>query len=243
MTANRVIGVVSGCGGAGGSAFAAALAACAAQEDAGPAFLLDCDRLGGGIDVLLGCEQAPGPRWQNVRLRGGSLGADTLLATLPRWGDVAFLAADSAAELDPAAVRQVIETAASAATVIVDIPRWPSEVRSSVIALADLTVIVVPAEVRAVTASAVVASFLDPTVSVLAVRGTSRSVSVRRIAGALRLPVVGTIPFDARVGTSSGIELARCRRGLRRTASAVLAAAREDHHRRELLQAAADDAA
>ena len=87
MSPFPVIGVSSGCGGAGASVFAAVLAACADP----PALLLDADPTGGGLDVLLGCEQLPGPRWPDLRLRGGTLDPAGLLAALPRWGPVAFL--------------------------------------------------------------------------------------------------------------------------------------------------------
>ena len=53
MRAQPVIGVLSGCGGAGASVFAAVLAG-ARPGGTGTAFLLDCDPPAGGIDVLLG---------------------------------------------------------------------------------------------------------------------------------------------------------------------------------------------
>src|SRR5437879_9450609 len=86
MDSGPVIGVLSGCGGAGASVLAAVLAAAAER-----CMLIDCDHLGGGIDVLLGCERVPGPRWRHVRLRGGELDPSVLLDGLPRWRDVSFL--------------------------------------------------------------------------------------------------------------------------------------------------------
>jgi len=105
MSAEPVIGVLAGCGGAGASTFAAVLAGCAGP----PAFLLDCDPLGGGIDVLLGCEQLPGPRWGQVRLRGGPLDPQVLLSGLPCWHEVRFLAADSQQQLTELALATVID--------------------------------------------------------------------------------------------------------------------------------------
>src|SRR5436309_2057533 len=125
MSAEPVIGVLSGCGGAGASTFAAVLAGCAGR----PAFLLDCDPLGGGIDVLLGCEREPGPRWGQVRVRGGPLDPQLLLSGLPRWYEVRFLAADDQQSLTEAAVSAVIKAAASVAPTVLDLPRAGSAVR------------------------------------------------------------------------------------------------------------------
>src|ERR1022692_4562437 len=110
MSDEVVVGVLSGCGGAGASVLAATIAGCAAESAVNsgrhssgasdlprtprPAFLIDCDRMGGGIDVLLGAEGTAGPRWRQVRLRGGELASQVLVDMLPRWGDVRFLAAD-----------------------------------------------------------------------------------------------------------------------------------------------------
>ena len=104
MRAHPVIGVLAGCGGAGASVFAAVLAGQAAQRDR-HSFLIDCDPAAGGLDVLLGCEQLPGPRWSQVRLAGGALDPAVLVDSLPRWRQVSFLSADAGQPPDPAAGR------------------------------------------------------------------------------------------------------------------------------------------
>jgi hypothetical protein len=178
--------------------------------------------MGGGIDVLLGAERAAGPRWRQVRLRGGELAPRTLVDTLPRWGDVRFLAADDSAELDPGSVRKVLAAAALAGPVVADLPRWPSPVRSAAIAVCDRVILVTPAEVRAVTASALVAAGLDPDRSMLAVRGAARSLSAERIGELLGLSLLGHIPWDPACARPTGLDVGRLKRATRTLARAAL---------------------
>jgi secretion/DNA translocation related CpaE-like protein len=222
MGGGTVIGVLAGCGGAGASVFAAVLAGCAAA--AGPSLLVDCDAMGGGIDVLLGCEQVPGPRWRQVRLGGGDLDSGVLLGSLPRWEDACFLAADDTAELDPDTVRTVVEAGAQQATVVLDLPRWPSKLRATALACCDRILLVVPAEVRAVTAAAFLASGLPPDRTAVAVRGVCRSLPADRIGSLLGVTLVGHLPYDPASLRPGGLQLSRIRRGTRALAQTVLTA-------------------
>src|SRR5690606_11096055 len=79
----RVLGVVGGRGGAGAAVFAAAVAVESARrgEDA---LLVDCDALGGGIDLLRGAEHDGGLRWPDVSVRGGRVSMQSLRSALPR---------------------------------------------------------------------------------------------------------------------------------------------------------------
>ncbi|MFL6163636.1 MAG: hypothetical protein ACJ74U_15630 [Jatrophihabitantaceae bacterium] len=223
MSAEPVIGVLSGCGGAGASTFAAVLAGCAGP----PAFLLDHDPLGGGIDVLLGCEQQPGPRWGQVRLRGGPLDPQLLLTGLPRWHQVRFLAADNQQPLAESAVTAVIEAARAVAPTVLDLPRSASPVRTAALRLCDLVALVTPAEVRGVTATAMIASGLDPARTSLVVRGSSRRLPAGQIARLLGLPVLAELPYDPAGGHPDGLRLHRIRRGTRQAAAVVLRAGRD----------------
>ncbi len=215
-----MIGVLSGCGGAGASTFAAILAGCAASR-AGHAFLLDCDPLGGGIDVLLGCEQLTGPRWSQVRLRGGSLDPAVLRESLPCWHGVSFLSTDSAAPPDPDAVHQVAAAGASVSPVLLDLPRsQPSQLAAA--QLCDRIVLVTAAEVRAVTATATLAAGCEPARTSVVVRGSSRSLPPWQIAELLGLPVVGEVPYDPACLRPDGLQWERIRRRTRRAAETVL---------------------
>jgi len=228
MRAHPVIGVLAGCGGAGASVFAAVLAGQAAQQDR-HSFLLDCDPAGGGLDVLLGCEQLAGPRWGQVRLAGTALDPAVLVDSLPRWQQVSFLSADTGQPLDPVPVTLVVQAARTASTVVIDLPRAPSELRRAALRACDLVVLVVVAEVRALTATALIATGLDQDRTLVLVRGgTARSLSPGRIGELLCLPVLGRLPHDPASTRPGGLRLTDVRRRTRRMAATVLRAATGD---------------
>lgn len=212
--------MLAGCGGAGASVFAAVLAGSAAART-GQAFLLDCDPVGGGIDVLLGCERAAGSRWSQVRLRGGGLDPSVLRDCLPSWHQVSVLAVDDPDALDPAAVGPIADAAGLAGPVVLDLARWPSPIREAALGCCDLTVLLTPAEVRAVAASAAVAAGLDPVRTALVVRGSAASLPAGRIGGLLGLAVLGELPYDPASRRPQGLDARRLRRGTRRIAEAV----------------------
>jgi len=225
MTAHPRIGVLGGCGGAGASVLAAILAARAATET-GAAFLIDCDPVGGGLDVLLGCERATGSRWGQVRLRGGSLDPAVLRDCLPRWHQVSVLAVDDPDALGPEALVRITAAAARAAPVLLDLARWPSPVRTAALDSCDSTVLVTPAEVRAVTAGTAVAGALDPSRSGLVVRGSTAALPPDRIAALLGLPVLGELGYDPAGRRPGGLDPRRVRRRTNQVAEAVLRHAR-----------------
>lgn len=209
-SAQSIVGVMSGCGGAGASTLAALLA-----FDAGSALLIDADPLGGGLDVLLGCEQVPGPRWGQVRLRGGALDPVTLLATLPAWGGVRFLAADGPGGMDPVALRSIALVAAAEVPVVIDLPRAPSELRAAGLEVCQSVAVVTPAEVRGVTATALVAPALALDRCGVVVRGASRSLSAAHIGELLGLPVWARLPYDPAAATENGLQPLKIRRRTR----------------------------
>ena len=221
MTAHLRIGVLAGCGGAGASVFAAVLAWSAAAH-AGSAFLIDCDPVGGGIDVLLGCERAAGSRWSQVRLRGGRLDPAVLRACLPRWHQVSVLAVDDPNALDPVALPQIADAATLAGPLVLDLARWPSPIRAAALGCCDLTVLVTPAEVRAVTASAAIAQGLDPARTVLVIKGSAPSLPADRIGALLGLAVLGELGYDGASRQPGGLDPRRLRRSTRQVAEAVL---------------------
>lgn len=227
MNPHPVLGVLSGCGGAGASTLAALLAFALPR----PALLIDCDPLGGGIDVLLGCERLSGPRWQQVRLRGGPLDPLALMDVLPRWCDVGFLAADSPELPSAGSVTAVVCAVAEVASVVLDLPRAESDLRAAGLAQCDLVAVVTPAEVRGVTATAVLAPGLDPDRTGVVVRGASRSLPARHIGKLLGLPVWAELPYDPAAASESGLQAHRIRRRTRQATRAVLTVAEERRRR------------
>jgi secretion/DNA translocation related CpaE-like protein len=149
-----VIGVIGGSGGVGASSFAAVLAVCA-----GRSFLVDLDPAGGGIDVTLGIEGKSGARWSGLQLAGGQLDPATLASGLPGAGQCSVLAADTA-DLDAAAVDQVLDVAAASGTVIVDLPRTATAARAAAMLRTELIVVVARADVAGLVAAHAVVSAL-----------------------------------------------------------------------------------
>ena len=85
-----VVAVIAGSGGAGASTLAATLALGAAARSQ-RVLLVDGDCLGGGLDVLMGIEEAPGVRWSDLLEARGRLGAAALDQALPHVSGVTVL--------------------------------------------------------------------------------------------------------------------------------------------------------
>lgn len=165
----RVLAVLGGCGGAGASVLATATALAAARRG-DRALLLDCDPLGGGLDLAAGTEATAGLRWSGLAVSGGRVAASALRDALPGRkigsGEITVLSGDregAASGMTPQAVRAVIAAGRRAGEIVVcDLPRSLPEAALAGLHQADLTIVVVPAEVRACAAAAqLVASLRD----------------------------------------------------------------------------------
>jgi hypothetical protein len=150
--AGAVLGVLGGSGGVGASTFAAVLALCA-----GRSILIDLDRVGGGIDVLLRIESVPGARWSGLRSRGGRIDPAALAEGLPRWRGVPVLAAD-AEPPSAAAVTAVLAAAGSFGTVVLALPRERSPASDAALDGCALTVLLIRGDVAGITAAGAVAA-------------------------------------------------------------------------------------
>jgi secretion/DNA translocation related CpaE-like protein len=160
----RVLAVLGGRGGAGASVFATAVAVAVAGLGR-HAMLVDCDALGGGLDLALGAENMDGLRWSGLTLGGGRVPVAALHAALPTphlggRGGLTVLSCDrDGPGPDGVAVRTVCSAGRRAGeTVVCDVPRHPCEPGTAALKTADLVVLVVPAEVRACAAAATVAA-------------------------------------------------------------------------------------
>jgi secretion/DNA translocation related CpaE-like protein len=194
----RVLAVVGGRGGAGASVLAAAVAVTGAA-DGERVMLVDCDPLGGGLDLLLGAEDVRGLRWPDLTLSEGRVPAASLRAALPvpdvGAGVLSLLSCDRVGSGPrPGAVASVLDAGRRAGeTVICDVPRYPTEAALAALDGADLTVLLVPAEVRSTAAAARVASVLRQrgTPVRLLVRGPSPGgLSPKDVAAALGMPLL-----------------------------------------------------
>jgi secretion/DNA translocation related CpaE-like protein len=199
-----VLAVVGGRGGAGASVLAAAVAVTAVREG-GRTLLVDCDPLGGGLDLVLGAEDLGGLRWPEIGVAGGRVPASALHAALPTppvaqrgGGELGVLSCDRSAHgPSPAAVAAVLDAGRRAGeTVVCDLPRYPTDAAVAALGAADLTVLVVPADVRSCAAGARVAAVLAEHAGTLrlVVRGPAPGgIDAAEVTRALGLPLLAAM--------------------------------------------------
>jgi len=194
----RVVAVVGGRGGAGASVLATALAVTAARLGVRP-LLVDADPLGGGLDLVVGGEDADGFRWPDLVGAFGRVSAPALHDALPRVGELCVLSWDRGDLLDvaPEAIDAAVDAGRRGSDlVVVDLPRRPDEAAVRALQAADVVLLVVPAEVRACAAAARVAMAVGPHCADLrvVVRGPAPAgLRSRDLGAALGLPVVGVL--------------------------------------------------
>jgi secretion/DNA translocation related CpaE-like protein len=192
-----VLAVTGSCGGAGASTVAAAVALAAAPG----ALLVDGDPWGGGLDLVLGAERVEGLRWPELTGLRGRLAGDALLAALPEVAGVHVLAADRAvpADVPPTAVTAVTESAAAAgSTVVLDLPRAAAGHPEGPASSADLTVLVVPARLRAAGAARLLADAEGSpwARAALVVRPLPGGLAVGEVAEVVGRSVLAVLPHD-----------------------------------------------
>ncbi|MFJ5227516.1 septum site-determining protein Ssd [Streptomyces sp. NPDC088400] len=195
------VGVIGGRGGAGASTLACALAVTSARAGR-RTMLIDGDPLGGGLDVLLGGEQAEGRRWPDFAASRGRMAGGALEESLPRLHELRVLSWDrgDSVVIRPEAMRSVLAAARRrAGVVVVDLPRRVDESAAEALAQLDVGLLVVPAELRAVAAAGRVASMAGMVLKDLraVVRGPyAAGLDEQWIADALRLPLAGELPLE-----------------------------------------------
>jgi secretion/DNA translocation related CpaE-like protein len=235
--AGPVLAVVGGRGGAGASVLAATVAITAVRAGE-RALLVDCDPLGGGLDLVLAAEDVAGLRWPEITVGAGRVPAAALHAALPTpavgargAGALAVLSCDRvAAGPTPAAVGSVVEAGRRAGELVVcDLPRYPTEAAITALSSADLTVLVVPADVRSCAAAARVAAVLAEHCAAvrLVVRGPAPGgIEATDVARALELPLLTAMRPEPRLDRrlERGEVPGRARGPLAGAARAVLAA-------------------
>lgn len=196
--------VAGGRGGAGASVLAAMLSLAGARGGL-RVLLVDGDPLGGGIDLLLGQENAPGCRWPDLAGRRGRLGAATLRRALPAVHGVVMLSwgRTEAEPVDAETMRAVLDAARRGFDlIVVDLSRRPADADRAALRVADRTLLVVPAELRATAAADKVAAALhrDTDDIGLIVRGPSPGgLPGEAMAEALGLPLLGAFEDDRRL--------------------------------------------
>jgi len=221
----RLVCCLSARGGAGASTLSASLAlAAAADRDT---LLLDGDVQGGGIDYLLGIESMDGARWPQLRDACGLLPATVLAETLPHTGRLRVLAArgDDASPVPQPALTAVVEAGLRGHDVVIadvdrgglSAPVWTP--------YAEVTLLVVPCEVRATVAAAALAR--DVASRCADVRLVARpgpgDLRPKDVEAAVGAPVAVLWPWDRRLAAVT--EAGRFHRSWRRSGVAGIAAA------------------
>lgn len=199
--------VVGGRGGAGASVLATMMGLTATRAGLST-LLVDGDPYGGGLDLLLGQEAAHGTRWPELTDRRGRLSAAALPESLPQVDGLSVLSWDRGpTEPVPVeAMRSVLDAAGRAfALVIVDVPRHLDDAAVEAVLTSSVVLVVVPAEVRAAVAAARVAAGLRPharDVRVVVTGPAPGGLTPGTVAGALGLPLAGTLRRDRRLATA-----------------------------------------
>ncbi|MCV7196508.1 septum site-determining protein Ssd [Mycobacterium angelicum] len=208
----QAVAVIGGCGGAGASLFAVALAQAATD-----ALLVDLDPWGGGIDLLVGGEATAGLRWPDLALQGGRLTWSAVREALPRHRGISVLSGTrNGYELDAAPVAAVLDAGRRGGVVVVcDLPRRLTDATVAALDVADLVVLLSPCDVRACAAAATIAPVLaaiNPNLG-LVVRGPSpgglRAAEVADIAGVPLLAWMRAQPRLAEQLDHGGLRLRR----------------------------------
>jgi secretion/DNA translocation related CpaE-like protein len=198
-----VIGVVGARGGAGASTFAAALAHRLSRG--GATVLVDLERAGGGIDVVVGLEESGGIRWPDLVDARGTVDARELAALLPRWGRCGVLSTDRSRPGGPpqAALMDVLRALeAQHDSVVLDLDRSDVLDRGPVLASCRTVLVVVPRDLRAVAGAlalrpALVALVRDVR---LVVRGPAPGgLGALELAHVVDLPLAVSMMWDRRL--------------------------------------------
>lgn len=205
----RIIAITSPVGGAGCSTLAVACARQLCQEGIGAVLLVDADVASGGLDLLAGMENLPGPRWEDLPPTGLEAGhlaqlptndEDLSLLTWTRSNTPGVL--DVAGSLDAERLTEVLTLAADTHTVVVDVPGhapWFPAVDH----LADTCIVVLPPEARAVASCQRFLLGIGASVQVVThPRGWS-GLSDEEVGEILGLDVACHWPFDRKVGKTA----------------------------------------
>jgi secretion/DNA translocation related CpaE-like protein len=196
-----VIAVVGGRGGAGASVLSVGLALSGVRMPQ-QTFLIDGDPYGGGLDLVLGAEEQRGARWPDLARTRGRVSGRSLRDALPVVCGLSLLSWDreEPVELEVAAIRSVLDAAQRMAElVVVDLPRNFGSFGSEVLPRCAATLLIVPAEVRAVAAAARVAHAIGRHTATgrMVVRGPGPGrLDAASICTAVSLPLAGELADD-----------------------------------------------
>ncbi|MDU0478594.1 hypothetical protein QVA66_05000 [Staphylococcus chromogenes] len=223
-SSRNCLGVVSAVGGAGASTIAASLA----MTNKCP--LIDADPYSGGLDLLIGAEHAIGARWGDINFASGALAAADVVHALPEAGGVPVLTSQRSGAVVPRCGSAEVLSALDSLwdrDVVVDMGSW-GPLSAEVASACTSVLVVVPAEIRAVSVAAEIAAELRThaaTAQVSAVlrhRGWS-GLDVEEAQRMCGLEFVGEVPHLAGVSKlAETTGLVKLPRGLKRLADQLV---------------------
>jgi secretion/DNA translocation related CpaE-like protein len=199
IVGSNVISVIGGSGGAGASTFAVNLAAIALSQGMA-SVVIDLDRFGGGIDLILGAEEISGTRWPDIDPGAGRIAEDTLRAALPKVNGVTFLSQSRTAsgEVTIEVIAAVVDAARRAFDLVVlDLPREHSECNDLLIGQSLLTCVITRNHVRSIAASISLAQWVRKlgNQTRFVVISDSKGLGLPDVCGALGDQGITEIPF------------------------------------------------
>ena len=223
-----VVGVIGGCGGAGSSSLSAAVTMLVAQRDRRVA-ALDLDRVGTGLDVILGFDRPTSLTWADLAHTKGRVRGAALFEALANGGNTAVLGwGAQSVELDNGVVGAAVDgLTQSCDLVVVDLPRALGEASAEAICRCDFVTVVVPRSSTAVvsTGRLLESPQLQGADLCLVSRGPA-PVGLRAslMSEALAIPLLCDVPSDHRMDRrlEQGLGPMGSRGGLRVAARAVL---------------------
>jgi secretion/DNA translocation related CpaE-like protein len=201
QTRAHVVGITPVVGGAGASTVACALAAQYVQQGL-KVCLVDADPVGGGLDVLLGSEHAPGMRWSDISALHGSVSSEELFNSLVVSNGIHVVAHKRGQfDLSTNQIQALIESVASACDVVlVDTPRLAEEFAQQVFENCDDLLLVMPTTVQASSLVTSMRTYLDGKQCGLVIRQIPGSgLTAVGVAQAVELPLRASLPTDARI--------------------------------------------
>ncbi|GIH70259.1 septum site-determining protein Ssd [Sphaerimonospora thailandensis] len=196
IKAGLVVCVAGGRGGAGATVLAASLALTASRGGL-RTLLVDADPLGGGIDVILGQEEALGARWPDIAGREGRVSFAALQDALPTFGELTVLSwhRGEPERVPREAMRAVLDAARRGCDlVIVDLPRHVDDGAAEALARAAVTLVVVHADLRGVLSAAQTAALLRRHTGELRAVVRPGGIDPEVISTSLDAPCVGVLP-------------------------------------------------
>lgn len=193
------LGLIGARGGAGASTLAAAVAMAASRREV-RTLLVDADPLAGGVELVLGCEDADGLRWPQVAAIQGRVSSAALRSALPRAGEVAVLSWDRSAGsgVDAATMLSILSAGRRGSDLlVVDLPRRLDDAAGAAVTTCDVLVLVTTGDVRAAASADLLLALLRnqcPDTRLVVRSRATADLGAETLSQTLHVPLLATIP-------------------------------------------------